>query len=159
VLWTWQVPKVPLLAPAESEAVMTEALFAGVRECLFLAEAEVKPRTPVDRGRLRSGWQTAAVALRGTPVTFHGVLQNPVPYAVPVELGQEPHWPPVQALEGWAQRKLGDKHLAWAVAAKIARRGVKGKFMVRETRKAITSRVATIIARALAQARAQLIGK
>lgn len=44
-------------------------------------------------------------------------------YAQYVERGTRPHWPPVDALRGWARRVLGDESAAYAVAAKIAQEG------------------------------------
>lgn len=42
-----------------------------------------------------------------------------------INYGTPPHMPPVEALEGWAQRKLGDKKLAWALAYAIKKRGTR----------------------------------
>jgi len=47
------------------------------------------------------------------------------PYAEPVDEGQEPHWPPIEPIKGWARRVLGDESAAWAVAAKIAEEGTE----------------------------------
>lgn len=46
-------------------------------------------------------------------------------YAPFVEKGTRPHFPPVEALRGWARRVLGDESAAWAVARKIAREGTE----------------------------------
>ncbi len=45
-------------------------------------------------------------------------------YAVPLELGSRPHMPPIDALQGWA-----DRHgiPVWALAKKIARDGTEGR--------------------------------
>lgn len=43
-----------------------------------------------------------------------------------LEYGRKPgRMPPVSALEGWAEQKLGDKRLAYIVARNIAQRGTK----------------------------------
>lgn len=44
------------------------------------------------------------------------------PYAAVIEFGSKPHFPPIEALQGWA-----DRHgiPVWAVARKIAREGIK----------------------------------
>jgi hypothetical protein len=44
-------------------------------------------------------------------------------YALWVELGTKPHFPPVDALRGWTRRHLGDEDLAFVVARAIARKG------------------------------------
>jgi len=44
-------------------------------------------------------------------------------YAAAMEYGTSPHFVPIEPLKGWAARKLGDESLAWAVRAKIAKKG------------------------------------
>lgn len=50
-----------------------------------------------------------------------------------LEYGTPPHMPPVDALKGWAKRKLGDEKLAWAVAYSIKRRGTRPFPFIRPT--------------------------
>jgi hypothetical protein len=52
-----------------------------------------------------------------------GVVEVNQAYAPYVEYGTPPHMPPVEALELWADRILGDPSLAWAVAMSIKERG------------------------------------
>ena len=54
------------------------------------------------------------------------------PYATYVEFGTEPHMPPVEPLEQWAQKKLGEKGLGWAIAKKIAKEGTEPKPFLRD---------------------------
>ena len=54
-------------------------------------------------------------------------------YGKYVEFGSPPHMPPVDALKGWAQRKLGDEKLAWAVAMGIKKRGTRPHPFIRPT--------------------------
>ena len=51
-------------------------------------------------------------------------------YAIYVEEGTRPHFPPIAALQGWA-----DRHgiPVWAVALKIAREGTEPRYMWRDT--------------------------
>lgn len=51
-------------------------------------------------------------------------------YAIFVERGTAPHFPPISALQGWA-----DRHgiPVWAVALKIAREGTEPRWMWRDT--------------------------
>ncbi len=44
-------------------------------------------------------------------------------YASFVEFGTKPHFPPVEALEDWCAKVLGDAKLAFVVARAISRRG------------------------------------
>jgi len=50
-----------------------------------------------------------------------------------VEFGTAPHMPPVDELEDWAGRKLGDKNLKWAVAMAIKKRGTRPYPFIRPT--------------------------
>jgi len=50
-----------------------------------------------------------------------------------IEFGTPPHMPPVDALKGWARRKLGDEDLAWALAYAIKRRGTRPYPFIRPT--------------------------
>ncbi len=53
------------------------------------------------------------------------------PYAAFVEFGTEPHMPPVEPLEQWAKRKLGQEGIGWAIAKKIAKEGTEPKPFLR----------------------------
>ena len=44
-----------------------------------------------------------------------------------------PHFPPVEALKGWAKRQLGDEKLAFVVARAISRTGTKPRWHFRRT--------------------------
>lgn len=61
-------------------------------------------------------------------------LSDGVEYGQWVEYGTSPHAVPVEALEGWAKRKLGDKSLAEAVAWKIRRYGTPAQPFLRPAR-------------------------
>lgn len=74
-----------------------------------------------DRGLLSS---TISVRPEGDTV----VVGSPMTYAPAIEYGSAPHMPPVDAIEGWVQRKLGipapeSRSVAWAIAKNIARDG------------------------------------
>lgn len=51
-------------------------------------------------------------------------------YAAAIEYGTSPHFPPIKAIQGWA-----DRHgiPAWAVALKIAREGTKARPYIQPT--------------------------
>lgn len=70
---------------------------------------------PVDTGRLRSNWRLSVQMLRGE-------LTNTTNYAIFVAKGTKPHWPPIKAIEKWANRKGIPPFL---VARSIARKGTK----------------------------------
>lgn len=72
-----------------------------------------------DLGTFQTGWRYQAAFTRLD-------VRNIDPKAVFVERGRRPgKMPPVRALEPWAQRKLGDRRLAWPVARAIGRRGLR----------------------------------
>lgn len=51
-------------------------------------------------------------------------------YAIYVERGTKPHFPPISALQGWASRHGIP---VWAVARKIAREGTEPRWIFRDT--------------------------
>lgn len=60
--------------------------------------------------------------------SIEGGVSTNVAYALPVEFGSKPHWPPLAPIEFWVKRKLRlpaaqIKRVAFLVARKIARRG------------------------------------
>ena len=70
---------------------------------------------PVDTGRLRASWRLSVQMLRGE-------LTNTANYAIFVAKGTKPHWPPIKAIEKWANRKGIPPFL---VARAIATKGTK----------------------------------
>lgn len=119
------IPPTPLFK-GTGQVVVTRELVAAAEFSVNLAAATILPLTPIDRGILRSGIQTSVL---GVGVDVVGRVFNPVPYALPVEEGTQPHFPPVDALEGWARRKLGEEGLGYVIARAISKRGTKGVFM------------------------------
>lgn len=89
-----------------------------------LLKREARKNTPVDTGALRNSF-TAKVTAHGDRVT--GVIGSNLKYAMAVEKGTRPHFPPTQALEGWARRH---GMVAFVVARAISRRGTKGHHML-----------------------------
>ena len=80
-----------------------------------LLRGSVAPRTPRVEGR-----------------TIEGGIATNVSYALPVEAGSRPHWPPRAPIEFWVRRKLRVpgpqvKGVAFLVARKIARRGTQAR--------------------------------
>lgn len=104
-------------------------------EAELLLEREVKELTPVGVGA--GGGLKGSIAAREPRVLAEAVIGEvgtPLIYAVPVELGSRPHFPPVQPLADWAQAKLGvpaaeARGVGFAIARKIARVGTEGAFM------------------------------
>lgn len=108
-------------------------LFRDTLEASLLLEREVKERTPTGvYGALRASISAREPEISGDEVT--GATGTPLAYAIPVELGTKPHFPPIEPLEDWVQARLGvapeqASAVAMAVARKIARHGTKGHHM------------------------------
>ena len=152
VKWKVSVPKKALTDPQLSGQPLETACFAAVRTLSLLADAEVTQRTPVDRGQLRGAWQPTAVKLGQS---YRAMVVNPVTYAIPVNDGQKPHWPPSAPLKGWAQRVLGDARLWFVVARKISKEGTKPVHMVEQALEVLKGKAPTILAEAIARVKSQ----
>lgn len=67
------------------------------------------------------------------------------------EFGRKPWWkmPPPDKLKGWAGRKLWNENLAFAVAKKIQRNGIKAKHTFSKTREENKEKILNKIAKDL----------
>jgi len=89
-----------------------------------------------DRLTKEHGKDTGALSIsisNLSKVTNDGIEINMLERGKFLEFGTPPHMPPVEELEGWADRKLGDKDLAWAVAMGIKKRGTRPYPFIRPT--------------------------
>ena len=97
-----------------------------VRRVVFDSSLSIQKRAkkncPVDTGRLRSSIEIELLA-----VGLVGKIGSAVPYALYVEKGTKPHFPPTSALRGWSRRVISDEGLAYVVARKIAAEGTKAQ--------------------------------
>ena len=127
----------PLLIQLFNEApeIAEEETVATLWEALLLLEREVADRTPVGVGGA-AGLKGSIFASRPevTDTAVVGLVSSSMAHALPVELGTKPHFPPITPLRDWAEKKLGidpgeSKHVAFAIARKIAREGTKGAAM------------------------------
>ena len=143
--------------------VAVPELHAAVVEGSLLLEREVKERTPVGiggGGGLRGNIAAQPPAVLGNEVI--GVVGTAMAYAVPVELGTRPHFPPIQPLRDWVRLKLGIsdeeeiEDVAWRVARKIAIRGTEGAHMFEHAFNANQDRVQAIFAAAYERIMQQL---
>lgn len=129
---------------------------AAMLEAGLLLEREVKGLAPVGAGGaagLRGN--IAAMPPRMDGDTLTGGVGTSAPYAVPVELGTRPHFPPVLPLVDWVQAKLGvhdpvaAKNIAFCVARKIAAHGTEGQHIFKRALEANQERVAHIFSAAV----------
>ncbi|WP_119304958.1 hypothetical protein [Dongia deserti] len=141
--------------------LMAEELVNGVWEASLYLERLVKDNTETASGNLRSSVGAREPRRIGEDVI--GVVGTSLGYAIPVELGTKPHFPPVQALSEWARLKFGlppeeAEEVGYAVARKIAREGTKGHFMFQRAFSDGEATVQAILTRA-AERGLQRLGK
>ena len=112
-------------------------------ESVLTLEAEVKERTPVGVGDSPTGHLRASISsdVVARDNLLRGIVGSPAEYALPVEEGTRPHFPPPSALVSCVHFKLGVSNaeargVAFLVARKISRTGTKGVFMFDEGWKA-----------------------
>lgn len=103
----------------------------GSKEVLFLSMFKMwelaRIKAPSNFGVLRRSINLEPKN-RGADTYF---LTDGVDYGIHVEFGTSPHWVPIEPLKLWAQRKLGDESLAYAVQAKIAKEGTSAQPFMR----------------------------
>lgn len=114
--------------------IVREELGAFAHAATQHLRSEVVDRTPAAMGTLRASIHGSVERMADGVLGVVGTVQ---PYAVPVELGTKPHFPPVQALEDWVRQKLGlsgkeARSAAFLIARKISKKGTKGHFMFRD---------------------------
>lgn len=150
----FQIPKTPLFT-GKGAAVVARELETAMEYSVNLAQQAIVPLTPVDRGMLRAGVQTSVL---GESASLVGKVFNPLGYALAVELGARPHFPPVAPLEAWARRKLGQAGLGFVIARAIARRGTKGALMFTRAFEKVKPRIEARFQLALQRIRERLEG-
>ncbi len=128
--------------------IIADELVVGVLEASLYVERQVKERTPTTTNLLRSSIGAREPRRAGDEII--GAVGTSIGYAIPVELGTKPHFPPIQALSDWARLKFGlppeeAERVGFAVARKIAREGTKGAFMFERGIEASETVVARII--------------
>lgn len=149
-------------ALARNPAVVREELEAAVTEADLLLEREVSERAPVGAGGA-SGFKGSIYHLEeiGDSKAI-GLVSTSVAYAVPVEIGTRPHFPPIEPLIDWVKAKFGisgekeARGAAFAVARKIAARGTKEQRPFGLTFQAMSDQVNAIFDRAAARIAARL---
>lgn len=104
--------------------LFNKAIHAGLRGAAIVVEGAAKKNLKAsgarDEGHLVN-------SITHDVRTHSAYVGSNLEYAPWVEFGTRPHFPPVDALKGWARRKLGDENAAFAIAKKIAKKGTKAK--------------------------------
>ena len=121
---------------AQAPAITAKHLRIATHKSTALLLREVVEATPTGAHQLlrKSIFQDVQVSESG----FLGVVGTASPYAIPVELGTRPHFPPIEPLKDWVVAKLGVDvahagSVAYLIARKISRQGTEGAFMFRDT--------------------------
>jgi len=99
----------------KSPSIAKEEINKAIKKSLLLIQAKATPFIPVDTGELRNKWLTTFGTLKGT-------LENTAKHAVFVHEGTKPHFPPISAIERWANRHNIPPFL---VAKSISKKGTK----------------------------------
>lgn len=107
---------------ANAPAMVLDELATAMNSAVAYLARESAENTPTAAGTLRSGWITSVDVLAAADQVV-GRVTNPLPYALPVELGTKPHFPPLAPLINWVEQKL---HLA-GPEAESAARGIQRK--------------------------------
>lgn len=102
----------------QSPKIATTNLDRAIKQSVLTLLANARIAAPVDQGFLRnSGMVTSFEILKG-------LLENKAPYALYVHEGTRPHYVPLSAIKGWADRHGIPPFL---VQRSIMRKGTKGK--------------------------------
>lgn len=102
----------------QSPRIATTNLDRAIKQSVLTLLANARIAAPVDQGFLRnSGMVTSFSVLKG-------LLQNKAPYAVYTHEGTRPHYVPIAAIKGWADRHGIPPFL---VQRSIMRKGTKAR--------------------------------
>lgn len=152
-------------APALTEQRLT----AAMHEAQMLLQREVAEATPTGAHQLLrksiiagpvkrlSGGLLGVVEVEDRGGRYGSTLD----YAVAVELGTKPHFPPIAPLVDWVKAKLGERGkaaeaTARAIAWKISHHGTEGAHMFQTTHDRLAPEVQAIFDRAIAGLVAEL---
>jgi hypothetical protein len=121
-----QFPEYAGIVLDEAEVAMTGSL--------FMFQELIQAKTPVNSGALRQSFIPSRPIQRGQSIT--GNVSTPLAYGIVMERGRTPgsKMPPVDAIELWVRRKgiasVESRAVAFVIARSIAKKGIKGVFMV-----------------------------
>jgi hypothetical protein len=125
---------ITITTPTVRPELLRQAVRGALEESGAFVEAQVRQRTPQGVGGSASGLRASIFSeVRDSPL--QAVIGSNLPYALPVEFGSRPHFPPVQALIPWVQKFISLKNgetaegVAFLIARAIARRGTPPREM------------------------------
>ena len=148
---TLKIPDILLLKPDQARALLLRETGTTMQGIVDDLATQAKQRTPVFTGTLRASIGTRVTLGRSAASLVQGEVftGQQAPYALYVEEGTRPHFPPRAPLELWAQRVLGDRRLWFVVARAISRRGTRAHHMFRDALAAVQPSIAPRLQSAL----------
>jgi HK97 gp10 family phage protein len=94
---------------------------SALNKSALAIKTRAKANVPVAFGKLKGGLSHTVED------DVRGIVWSKKNYGIFVELGTRPHWAPIEPLKRWAQLKLGNASLGYAVQKKIAMKGTKAQ--------------------------------
>ena len=147
----------------KAPAIAAEEFAGALQEVLLLLERAIKENTPtgVNQGGGLRGATTSALTGVSAGHAIAGKVFNPLSYALPVELGTRPHWPPIAPIEDWVVAKLNvprdeAPQVAYLIARKISRKGTEGAHMFEQSLSEESDQALQIISAALPRIMARI---
>ncbi len=136
------------------EITMRELKTAMSQSVITIAN-EVRPNVPVGVSSMLRNSIGSEVKQEG-PTSIIGRVGSSISEAYPVvmEAGARPHFPPPQNLARWVHLKLGVPTeaalgVAFTISRAISRRGIKGRFFMKQAWERSQARVNDFFAKAL----------
>ena len=122
--------------PEEVLPIFNKEFAIGLGEATLLAQGAIISLTPTQTGRLQSSISTE---VRGNDLNMKGVVGTPTLYALPMETGAAPHFPPARPIILWVQRiqwnfqnikqTLSINQMAFLVCRSISEKGLEARSM------------------------------
>ncbi len=142
------------------EIVREEMLTAVVVSDVLIGR-EVKERTPTGAGSGAGLRGSIGATEEGLADNVIGMVGTSLAYAVPVELGTRPHFPPVAPILDWVKARLDvpenqQVSVAHAIVRKIGKVGTKGAHMFERGFDATASQVERYMALGVERVRDRL---
>jgi hypothetical protein len=89
-----------------ADRIIQQEFTLAMDQSVLSVAGQAKKNAPVGvSGELRASINSTVKPIAGYNV--EGIIGSPLPYAVFVEMGTAPHYPPLAPLALWVQRKLG----------------------------------------------------
>lgn len=120
-------------------------MVTGMKQSTKIVLRDARSNAPKDTGAL-FGSLVDDTYLEG--MTVVGTVGTPIKYGKYVELGTPPHFPPLEAVEGWAARH---GTTAIAVAKAVAAHGTKATKFLQRAFEANEDRIEALIGKVVAE--------